>query len=105
MKLSMCRSSPPGELSKKNAVQIRSEPTGATVQMLDHNKVTLQLYSNHTHARMRPRESTAHPQNTSSQENTSGRLLLYLTRVLKDLNYKKLQFTVAKRNLLTLKNK
>ena len=75
------------------------------MQKLDHNKVALQLYSNHTHARMRPRESTAHPQNTSSQENTSGRLLLYLTRVLKDLNYKKLLFTVAKRNLLTLKNK
>ena len=51
-----------------------------------------------------PREPTSYPQNTSPQENTSGRLLLYVKIVLKDLNYKKLLFTTVKRNLLTLKN-
>ena len=35
-------------------------------------------------------------------ENTSEGLLLHVKRILKDLNYKKLLFTVAKRNLLTL---
>ena len=39
------------------------------------------------------------------QENTSWRLLLYVKRDLKDLNYKMLLFTVVKRNLITLKNK
>ena len=33
-----------------------------------------------------PRKSTLHPENTSPQENTSGRLLLYVKIVLKDLN-------------------
>ena len=54
---------------------------------------------------MRPQEAIAHLQNTYFQENISGELLLYVKRVLKDLNYEKLLFTVVKRNLLTLKNK
>ena len=54
---------------------------------------------------MHLRELTSYPQNTSPQENTSTRLLQYVKIVLKDLNYKKLLFTTAKRNLLTLKNK
>ena len=48
---------------------------------------------------MRLRESAAHPQNTSLQENTSGGIFLYAKRVLKYLNQKKLSFTVFKRNL------
>ena len=55
-------------------------------QKSNPNKSALQLYLNHTHARMRPREATSHPQNTSPQEITSGRLLLYVKLVLKDLN-------------------
>ena len=54
---------------------------------------------------MRPQEAIPHLQNTYLQENTSGGLLVYVKRVLKDLNYEKLLFTVVKRNLLTLINK
>ena len=73
------------------------------MQKRDLNKTALQLYINHTHARMRRRESAAHPQNTPLQENTSRGLFLYVKRVLKDFNYKKLLLTVVKRNFLTLK--
>ena len=45
------------------------------------------------------------PQHTLLQENTSAGLLLYVKRILKDLNYKDLIFTVVIRNLLTLKSK
>ena len=48
---------------------------------------------------------TAYPQNTFLQENTSGGLVLYVRRILKDLNYKKLLLTVVKRKLLTHKKK
>ena len=68
------------------------------------NKAALQLYWNHTHAQMGPRESTSYPQNTSPQENTSAKLLVYVKIVLKYLNYKKLLFTTTEINLLTLKN-
>ena len=73
-------------------------------QKRDPNKAALQLYWNHTHARMHLRESTSHLQNTTPQQNTSGRLLLYIKIVLKDLNFD-LLFTTVKRDLLTLKNK
>ena len=52
-----------------------------------------------------PGDSHHTRKNTSPQENTSERLLLYVKIVLKDLNYKKLLFTTVKRNSLTLKNK
>ena len=45
---------------------------------------------------MHPQKSTAHLQKMSPWENTSGRLLLYVKRVLKDLNYKKLLFKFIK---------
>ena len=69
----------------------------------DLNKITLQLYWNHTHSRMRPRKLAAHAQNNLLQENTSGGLFLYVKRVLKDLNYKKFLFTVVKKKLFTHK--
>ena len=69
---------------------------GARMQKRDPNKATSQLHSNHTHAQIRPRKFAAHLQNTSMG------LLLHVKRILKDLNYKKVLFTVVKRNLLTL---
>ena len=51
----------------------------------------------------RPRKSVAHPQNTLPWESTSGELLLHVKRSLKDLIYKKILFTIVKRNLLTIK--
>ena len=51
------------------------------------------------------RKFAAHPQNNIVQENTPEELLLYVKRVLKDYNYKRLLITFVKRNSLTLKNK
>ena len=102
----MFRSSPPEVFSNKDTVQIRSEPTGEKTRRSAIPRKPLcnfiEITPMHGYA---PRESTSYPQNTSPQENTSGRLLLCVKIVLKDLNYKKLLFTTAKRNLLTLKNK
>ena len=98
----MFRSSPPEVFSKKDAVANPQENNRAEAQSQQSRFGTLLKLHPRTDA---PPESTAHPQNTTPQENTSGRLLLYVKRVLKDLNYKKLLFTVVKRNLLTLKNK
>ena len=49
------------------------------------------------------RYAPENPQNTLLQENISGRLLLHVKRILKDLNYEKFLFTVVKRNILALK--
>ena len=53
------------------------------MQKRDPRKIPLQLYWNQTDAQTHPQEITAHPQNISPQENTSGRLLLYVKGVLK----------------------
>ena len=42
------------------------------------------------------RKSAAHLQNTLLQENTSGGLLVYVKRILNNLNDKKFLFTVSK---------
>ena len=94
-----------GVLQQRHSTNTKRTQKRTNGQKCDPNKATLQLYWNHTHARMRPREFTSHPQNTSPQENTSERLLLYVKIVLKDLNYKELLFTNFKRNLLTIKNR
>ena len=73
------------------------------MQKRDHNKDALQFYWKHTHARVPSRKCSAYKQNTHLQEKTFGALFLYVKRVLKDLNYKNLLFTVVKRNLLTHK--
>ena len=86
----MFRSSPPEVFSKKDAAQIRAEARSQQSRF-----ATLLKSHAHTDA---PRESKVHPQNTSPRENTSGRQLVYVKRVLKNINYKKLLFTVAKRN-------
>ena len=40
---------------------------------------------------------------SAEHEKTSGRMLLHVKRILKDLNYEKFLFTVVKRNLLAIK--
>ena len=86
----MFRSSPPEVFSQKDTVQVRSEPTG---EQTCRSAIPINLLCNFieikTHARMRPLESTSHPQNTSPLKNTSRRLLLNVKRALKDLNNKK----------------
>ena len=96
----MFRSSPPEVFSKKDAVQIRSKPTG---EQPHRSAISTKLLCNFieitpTH-RCTPEnpKNTTQPQNTSPQENTSGKLLLCVKRVLKNINYKKLLFTVAKK--------
>ena len=64
----MSRSSPPEVFSNK--VTIHYTKTKQTLRRTKGqtrvlNKVTLQLYGNHPHARMHPREFTSYPQNTS----------------------------------------
>ena len=96
----MFRSNPLEVFSNKDTVQIRSEPTGEqtrrsaipTKPLCNFIEMTLM----HECAPENP-----HPQSTSPQENNSGRLLLYVKIVLRDLNYKKLLFRTVKRNLLT----
>ena len=66
----------------------------------DLNKITLELYWNHTHARMHPWKFAAHAQNDPLQENTSGGLFLYVKRDLKNLNYKKSPLIAVKKNYL-----
>ena len=101
----MFRSSPSEVFSNKDTVQIRSEPTGEQTRRSAIPTKPLRNFIEITPMHGAPRKSTSHPQNTSPQENTSGRLPLYVKIVLKDLDYKKLLFTTVERNLLTLKNK
>ena len=76
------------------------------MQKRDLNKVALQLYLNPTDAGMHPQKSAAYSEHTLLQKNTSGGLLVvYVKRILIDLNYKKLLFTVVKKSLLTLISK
>ena len=100
----MLRSSPPEVFSNKDSIQKRSEPTGEPMRrsaissksLCNFIEITL------THE-CTPREFASYPQKTSPQENTSGRLLLYVKIVLKYLNYKKLLFTTVKRNFFNIK--
>ena len=101
----MFRSSLPEVFFNKDTVQIRREPTGEqTRRSAIPTKPLCNFVKSHpcTDA---TRESTSHPQNTSPQENTSGRLLFYVKIVLKDLTYRNSLFTTVKGNLSTLKNK
>ena len=82
------------------------------MQKRNLNKNILQLLKSHSHMDKPPKNTPVeHPppvaplQNTLLQENTSGELLLYVKRIWKNLNYKKLLFTVVKRNVSTIKNK
>ena len=59
-------------------------------------KCLLTTLMSHIHAWMHPRKFAAHPQITLFQENSSGGAFLYVKRVIKDLNCKKL-FTVVKK--------
>ena len=72
-------------------------------QKRDLNKAVLQLYKNLTHAQIRPRKFSAHPQNTPLQENTSGGLILHVKIILKVFYYEKKLFTVVKRNSFAIK--
>ena len=101
----MFRSSPPEVFSNKDTVQIRNEPTGEQMRRSAIPTKPLCNFFEITPIHGCAWGFTSHSQNTSPQENTSERLLLYVTIVLKDLNYKKLLFTSVKRNLLILKNK
>ena len=102
----MFRSSPPEVFFNKDAVQIRSEPTGEqTRRSAVHTKRLCNFIEMTLMHECVPENQHHTSQNTSPQENISGRLLLYVKIVLKDLNYKTLFFTTVKRNLLTLKNK
>ena len=75
------------------------------MQKRDLNKVALQLYLNSTNAGMHPQKSAPYSEHTLLQKNTSGGLLVYVKRILIDLNYKKLLFTVVKKSPLTLISK
>ena len=87
----MLTSSPPEVFSNKDTVQIRSKPTGEkTRRSAIPTKppcTFIEITPLHGCA---PREFTSHP---FCQENTSGRLLLYVKIILKDLNYKELLFS------------
>ena len=83
----MFRNSPPEVLSMKDAAQIRSNPQRTRFAT---------LLKSHP---------CAHKTSLPTSGRSLGRMLLYVKRVLNDLNYKKLLFAVVKRNLLTLKNK
>ena len=99
----MFRSIPPEVFSKKTPRQTRNKPTGEQPR---RKAISTKPFCNFIESKLiqdcAPK-NPHHPQNTFHQENTSGGLLLYVKRVLKDLSYKKLLFTVVKRNLLTLK--
>ena len=73
------------------------------MQKRNLDKAALQFYQNYTHAEIYLRKFAAHPQNTLLLEDTSGEMLLQIKRTLKDFSYKKILFTVFKRNLLILK--
>ena len=82
----MFRSNPPKVFSKKSAVKIGREPTGEQPRRSTISKKRLCNFIEITPMHgCTPKESTEHLQNTSPWENTSGRLFLYVKRVLKDL--------------------
>ena len=62
------------------------------------------LLKSHPRTDAPPRIRSTLPEYLSLREHLWG-LLLYIKRVLEELYYKTLLFTVVKRNLLTLKNK
>ena len=64
---------------------------------------TLRNFVKITPTQIGPRKSSAHLQKTLPWESTSGEQLLHVKRSLKDLIYKKILFTIVKRNLLTIK--
>ena len=100
-----------GVLQERCSANMKHIHRRTTMQKRNLNNATLQLYLNYTYAcscsrnytRPCSRKSAAHSQNNPLQGSTSGGLVLYVKRVLKDLNYKTLLFTVVKRNILTLK--
>ena len=88
----MFRSSPAEVFFKKDALQTQTKPTGEQPLKSAISKIA-------------PTHGCVPRITTSPQENTSGGLLLYVKRVLKDLNYRKLLLIAVKGNLLTLINK
>ena len=100
----MLRSSPPEVLSttlcklkanphKNNRAEARSQQSRFATLLKSHPRTDV------------PPRIRSTPAETSLQENISGGLLLCVKKVLKVLNNKKLLFTFAKRNLLTVKSK
>ena len=87
----MFRSSPPEVFSKKDAVQIRIKPIG---EQPHRSAISTKPLCNFM-------EIT--PTHRCAPKNSKYTLLLYVKRILKNINYKKVLFTVAKRNGLTLK--
>ena len=89
--------------SKEDAPQTRRNPqenTNAEARSQQRRFAT--LLKSHPCTDTPPKihnTSAEHP----LQENTSGGLPLHVKRMLKDLNYKKVLFTVVKRNLLAIK--
>ena len=61
------------------------------MQKTEFKEIALWLYWNHGHAWVHPWKFAIHPQNTLLQENTSREQRLYVKRVLKDLNCKKVK--------------
>ena len=99
----MFRSIPPVVLSKKEFQQTQSK-------LQENNNTGARSQQSCFVTLLRSHPCTDKPLRICSisteqplRENTSGGLALQLKRILKDLNYKKLLFTVAKRNLLTLR--
>ena len=91
-------------VQRKDALQTWSKQPhrSTTMQKRDLNKITLQLYWNHTHARMHPPKiCSTRAEQPPPGENLEG-LFLYVKRVLKDLNYKKFPFTAVKKIRLLL---
>ena len=95
------------------AVLQRCSPERCSANMKQaHRRTTMQKCHLHkTALKSHPRMDTpskicsSHAEQPPPGEHLIGGLLLYVKRVLKDLNYKKLLFTVVKRNLFTHKNK
>ena len=90
---------------KRCSVNIKQTQRGTTIQKSTISREMLCNFIEITPIHgCTTQKIAAHPQITLSQENTSEGLLLYVKWILKDLIYKKLLFTIVKRNLSTYNN-
>ena len=102
-KLSEFRSSPPEVFSKKIFRKHEATPRRTTMQKSDLNKAALQLYWNHNHARMRPPKFAETVLQRCSPRRQCSVCRLQIFGGASVRGYKKLLFTVIKRNLFTRK--
>ena len=94
-----------GVIQERCSASTKQTHRRTTTQKHDLNKAATQLYLNHTPTHSCTPGNSQHTRRTPLSRRTTLRdwLLMHDKRVLKDVNYKKLLFTVVERNLLTLK--